>query len=217
MTLKATIVAKNRGGNCLDQVRDGGFDLEDGNSCGFAKHAVKANPRVASLANNGGSTKTMALGRRSPAINSIRAKTAGCRGTIDQRGVPRPQGRGCDIGAFEVVATRTRLRVRHRDGTSGNRLRLTATVRPSATKAGPPTGKVVFLDHGTVLGTRELDADTPDTASLKVRLNAGKHRLTASYQGSKLFLPSTSGPPQADAERALTTNACIPRTFDLVP
>ncbi len=193
LTLKATIVAKNRGGNCVDQVRDGGFDLEDGNSCGFAKHAVKANPRVASVADNGGSTKTMALGRRSPAINSIRAKSAVCRGTIDQRGVPRPQGRGCDIGAFEVVATRTRLRVHHRAG-SGNRVELTATVRPSATKAGPPTGKVIFLDRGTVLGTRALDADTPDTASLKVRLSAGKHRLTASYQGSKLFLPSTSGP-----------------------
>lgn len=50
------------------------------------------------LRNNGGSTKTHALWPRSLAIDA--GDPAKCSGT-DQRGVPRPQGAGCDIGAFE--------------------------------------------------------------------------------------------------------------------
>lgn len=51
------------------------------------------------LANNGGPTQTMALLANSPAINT--ASATNCPAT-DQRGVARPQGTGCDIGAFEV-------------------------------------------------------------------------------------------------------------------
>ena len=51
------------------------------------------------LANNGGSTQTLALLTTSPAINT--ASALNCTPT-DQRGVTRPQGSGCDIGAFEV-------------------------------------------------------------------------------------------------------------------
>jgi hypothetical protein len=191
LKLKATIVAENRGGNCLDPVRDGGFDLEDGHSCGFTKHAVKANPRLASLHQNGGPTKTMALKHGSPAVNRVRVKSPACGGTVDQRGVARPQGPRCDIGAFEVVATKTSLRV-HEPGKDGKRFRFTATVRPKVAIGGHPMGKVVFRNHHRILGKRRLDGKKPDTASLKVRLKGETHRLTASYKGSKLFLPSTS-------------------------
>lgn len=51
------------------------------------------------LANNGGSTQTLALLATSPAIDT--ASATNCPAT-DQRGVARPQGTGCDIGAFEV-------------------------------------------------------------------------------------------------------------------
>src|SRR3954447_7627466 len=57
LTLEATIVADNRAGNCLHPVQDGGYNLEDGHSCGFKEHAVKANPLLASLADNGGPTE----------------------------------------------------------------------------------------------------------------------------------------------------------------
>ena len=52
-----------------------------------------------SLANNGGPTLTHALLAGSPAIDA--ADNAVCPAT-DQRGVARPQGPGCDIGAFEL-------------------------------------------------------------------------------------------------------------------
>jgi hypothetical protein len=50
------------------------------------------------LQDNGGSTVTHALLPGSPAIDA--GDPTRCRGT-DQRGVPRPQGAECDIGAFE--------------------------------------------------------------------------------------------------------------------
>jgi hypothetical protein len=51
------------------------------------------------LHNNGGATLTHALLPGSPAINT--GDNAGCPAT-DQRGVTRPQGAGCDIGAYEA-------------------------------------------------------------------------------------------------------------------
>jgi hypothetical protein len=55
-------------------------------------------PRLLPLATNGGPTLTMALRAGSPALN-----TANCASTppTDQRGVARPDGPGCDIGAYE--------------------------------------------------------------------------------------------------------------------
>ena len=60
-----------------------------------------ANPMLGSLANNGGPTQTHALLPGSPAIDA-----GGPNGpATDQRGVARPQGAACDIGAFELAST----------------------------------------------------------------------------------------------------------------
>jgi beta-glucanase (GH16 family) len=56
------------------------------------------NPLLGALAANGGPTLTHALPAGSPALNAAAAST--CPAT-DQRGVSRPQGGGCDSGAFE--------------------------------------------------------------------------------------------------------------------
>lgn len=59
-------------------------------------------PKLAPLVDNGGPTKTHALLSGSPAIDAGGTSAIGCLAT-DQRGVQRPQGRACDIGAFEVA------------------------------------------------------------------------------------------------------------------
>ncbi|HXP85894.1 MAG TPA: choice-of-anchor Q domain-containing protein [Bryobacteraceae bacterium] len=63
----------------------------------------------AGLQNNGGPTPTIALLPTSPAVDAIPVSActdfAGNPVKTDQRGVPRPQGRACDIGAFELVPT----------------------------------------------------------------------------------------------------------------
>ena len=56
------------------------------------------------LQDNGGPTLTIGLSPQSPAINGA----ADCYGlSIDQRGMPRPVGSACDIGALEVQRNET--------------------------------------------------------------------------------------------------------------
>jgi hypothetical protein len=106
--LRNTIVANSTsGGNCGGTITDGGYNLDDGTSCGFTEQQdslPSTDPLLADqLAFNGGPTKTIALLKGSPAINAIPKGENGCATEIktDQRGVSRPQGSGCDIGAFE--------------------------------------------------------------------------------------------------------------------
>ncbi len=68
-------------------------DGQDGNLIGV-------DPMLGPLADNGGFTPTHALLPDSPAIGA--GSNAHCPET-DQRGIPRPQGVNCDIGAYESV------------------------------------------------------------------------------------------------------------------
>jgi parallel beta-helix repeat protein len=63
------------------------------------KPAVPLGKIIGPLKNNGGPTKTRALPNNSPALDAA-PDDAGCPAT-DQRGVARPQGPLCDIGAYE--------------------------------------------------------------------------------------------------------------------
>jgi CSLREA domain-containing protein len=105
-TVTGTIVASGTGGaDCagtLGEVQ--GYNLDDDTSCGFSKTTdlTNTNPLLGPLQNNGGPTPTMALLPGSPAIDKGGTAANGCPAT-DQRGVARPQGPACDIGAFELV------------------------------------------------------------------------------------------------------------------
>jgi hypothetical protein len=111
LTITNSLIAEHTGGpNCYGPNVDGGYNLDDGTTCAFsvANHSLSnADPLLdpAGLGNNGGPTQTIALLSGSPAIDTIAAGTNGCGTTIatDQRGVTRPQGSGCDTGAFEFV------------------------------------------------------------------------------------------------------------------
>jgi hypothetical protein len=107
------VVSHTGGANCAGStggfIVDGGYNLEDGTSFGFsdANHSLSnTNPLLANagLQDNGGPTKTIALQSESPAVDAIPVGVNGCGMTltIDQRGVRRAQGTGCDIGAFEL-------------------------------------------------------------------------------------------------------------------
>ena len=74
--------------------------VEDG-SCGAV---YSGDPSLDPLADNGGPTQTHALNEVSIAIDH--GNFASCPIT-DQRGVERPQGGGCDIGAYERESTAT--------------------------------------------------------------------------------------------------------------
>ena len=98
-----SIVASNRAGgslvNCNGPVVPGANDIVFGdNTCGVAQ---SGDPRLGPLAANGGPTQTMALLAGSSAINVVSANN--CPLSTDERGVARPQGNGCDAGAYEVA------------------------------------------------------------------------------------------------------------------
>lgn len=102
LTLLNTIVANNPGGNCRDPIATATYSLDSGTTCGFTGTGdlSSTNPNLGALADNGGPTPTQALPAGSPAIDA--GINAGCPAT-DQRGITRPQGPRCDIGAYEYV------------------------------------------------------------------------------------------------------------------
>lgn len=104
MPFKKSIVAGNHGGaNCRYPALNTGFNLDNDGSCFGGPTDRHGNPLLGPLADNNGPTQTHALLPGSPAIDAV---ASGCPPpSADQRGVSRPQGTACDIGAFEVVNT----------------------------------------------------------------------------------------------------------------
>ncbi len=106
LTLSNNIIAGNVGGDCSLSSPSlvTGHNLDSDNSCGFTGPGdlPGTNPLLGPLANNGGPTDTYALLTGSPALDAGNNST--CPAT-DQRGVTRPQGPACDIGAFEAVVS----------------------------------------------------------------------------------------------------------------
>ncbi|HEY2092173.1 MAG TPA: choice-of-anchor Q domain-containing protein [Thermoanaerobaculia bacterium] len=100
-----TIIASNSGGNCSFEEGStfaGGHNLQFGDST--CTGVTVADPLLQSLADNNGTTQTMALGAGSPAIDAADMTLAP---SVDQRGLPRTDGNldgnvAPDIGAFEA-------------------------------------------------------------------------------------------------------------------
>jgi hypothetical protein len=114
--LKSTLLAGNTGGNLIGAFISQGYNLSDDGSgvFEFGEGSMTGNMSNTSagldpkgLQNNGGPTQTIALLPTSPAVDAI--PVASCSGingnpvTTDQRGVGRPQGKGCDIGGYELI------------------------------------------------------------------------------------------------------------------
>jgi hypothetical protein len=84
---------------------DLGYNLASDASCKFSVAGSKNSgaAKLGALADNGGPTLTQEPVKGSDAIDVIPSGKAGCvSGATDQRGVSRPQGAKCDVGAVEV-------------------------------------------------------------------------------------------------------------------
>jgi CSLREA domain-containing protein len=129
LTLANTIIAGNDTPGCggiFPGVIVGARDISLGDtSCPGAN----VDPKLGPLAANGGPTKTRALGAGSPAIDAVPARGAGCP-TTDQRGVKRPNGRACDIGAYEHAPPT--VRIGRASDISATRGRLHGRLNPNA-------------------------------------------------------------------------------------
>lgn len=132
-----------------------------GDVTGFSYTSLLLGP----LQNNGGPNSTFALLPGSPAIDAV----PGCNGApaSDQRGISRPQGTNCDVGAYEAVALLPTVTfdanlgsgtMSPQTGSTPTALTLNAFTRSGYTFAGWGTatgGPVVYNDGDTY----NFDAD----------------------------------------------------------
>jgi hypothetical protein len=108
-----SVVALRQGGGASCSISgsptSNGFNFSDDASCGFTGTGDRQNagdPGLGALVNNGGPTQTRLPQTGSLLIDAIPVASCQADGasgiTTDQRGVTRPQGPDCDVGAVEV-------------------------------------------------------------------------------------------------------------------
>ncbi|MDQ7029820.1 MAG: right-handed parallel beta-helix repeat-containing protein [Ardenticatenia bacterium] len=117
LNLKNTLIAGNVDGSgaapdCGGTMNSQGYNLiQNPSGCTLSGdttgNLLGVDPLLGPLADNGGATRTHALLPGSPAIDAGNPAAPGSGGNAcaatDQRGVARPQGTACDIGAYEAV------------------------------------------------------------------------------------------------------------------
>jgi len=184
--LKSSIVATNlSGGNGYGTITDAGNNISSDSSLAFGSSSLKnTDPKLGSLATNGGPTKTMLLLAGSPAVN---AGGDACL-AVDQRGFPRPSGAHCDIGAVEMGAPAIQTQPESRNVAVGlgaefavtatseatltyqwrfNGTNFAGATSPSFTVAGDQT-QIVGTNQVQVVVTNYLGAVTSQVAVLRV-------------------------------------------------
>jgi CSLREA domain-containing protein len=106
---KNTIIAGNETSDCSGAfISEGNNLIERSPGCSITGATIQWVAHLGALADNGGPTLTHALLPSSPAIDAGSCTDSELEPvTTDQRGEPRPQGEGCDIGAYESPYTST--------------------------------------------------------------------------------------------------------------
>jgi CSLREA domain-containing protein len=151
-----TIVAGNPGANCGNRgsVTSMGFNVDSADDCGFRQTGdqVNTNPNLdGPKLNAPGVTATMALLPGSPAIDAANPR---CDQSADQRGVTRPQGPRCDIGAFELEQSTTTTSPSSLPSPPVTGMRATASIHSSPAVAGALVVLVVLAALGAGLALK---------------------------------------------------------------
>jgi hypothetical protein len=157
-----------------------GYNLESGTDCGFKTpgdlQATEPKFSSSEVQNNGGNTNTLALEPTSPGVDAIPANSPFCANT-DQRGVIRPQGAGCDIGAFEVAPLQA---------IEGAQFSGQVATRPNCGILTPPLPTIEWGDgqtsQGTVgatgiSGTHTYAEEGTFTGSVSYHNDCGEHKV----------------------------------------
>ena len=209
LALQNSILALNRGGNCRNgSVVDAGHNLSFGDmSC--PSSFGSGDPNLGPLQDNGGPTETIGLGAGSAALDQIAPTGAGCPAT-DQRGVPRPSGQACDIGAYEValpVVSAGSIRA-----TASNAVSVSASVTANAGDAK------VWIEYGRgkAYGRRSGVSTTSGVAPATVSIRLTGLNLGATYH-YRIVIASTDGTTNSGdltlAVPLLTSLRVVPDAF----
>jgi predicted outer membrane repeat protein len=197
LTLHNTIVANSAVVNCLNNgsLVDGGGNLSwpDATCPG-----LNADPLLGPLQGNGGPTQTQALLAGSPALDA--AALANCPAT-DQRGVSRPQGPGCDIGAYEAGVEFTSPNITINTPAEGAVYFVGQAVTADYACQDDTGGSGLVACVGTVPNGEPINIGSVGAASFTVNAadNAGNvasltHSYRVVYEFSGLFQPVDDRP-----------------------
>jgi predicted outer membrane repeat protein len=168
-----TMVADNVGGDCgygglppaFNASDDKGNNLDSDSSCfaGLSKPGDKAgiDPLLSPAAANGGPVLTDAINAGSPAIDA--ANGPACPAT-DARGVPRPQGAGCDVGAFEASTLTASIS----SPASGASFAQGAKVKAAFSCSEAGIAALIATCKGTVPSGQNIPTVTPGTQTFTV-------------------------------------------------
>lgn len=190
-TITSSIVAANGMPACAGAPADGGHNisLADATCPG-----ANTDPLLAALADNGGPTLTRKPGATSPALDIAPVGTS-CAAT-DARLVVRPQGTGCDAGAYELAPPSPTLG--DPSAITQTSVTLGGTVNPNAQAAS------VHFEFGT---TTAYGSATP-AQNLPAGVNAAA--VSAPVDG---LAPGTTFHFRLVATNADGTSATSDRTF----
>ena len=167
-------------GDCKGTVNSAGNNIiynYDTLRCTVVGTVILADPKLGPLQGNAGPSPTHALLSGSPAIDA--ANATGCRDNFgavlitDQRGVTRPSGGGCDIGAYESSPV------------------LDVDASRPATKYDPPTDALLVLRYmfgvtGPLLTSGALGGTSTrtDPAAIKAYLDGMRLALDIDGDGT---------------------------------
>jgi hypothetical protein len=168
-----TMVADNVGGDCgyggsppaFNASDDNGNNLDSDSSCfgGLSKPGDKAgvDPLLSPAAANGGPVLTDALSSGSLAIDAANGPACPSR---DARGVPRPQGAACDIGAFEASTLAASISA----PASGASFAEGAKVKAAFSCSEAGIAALIATCKGTVANGQDIPTATPGTHTFTV-------------------------------------------------
>lgn len=179
--IRNTLLANNDAGNCKSKPESQGNNLDSGNTCQLDAPDDIQNgiADLRTLADNGGPTRTRALGPDSEAIDA----GSNCP-AIDQRSVTRKDGDGngsviCDIGAYEAP--------------TGHALATPEpTVPPTAAPTAPPTATPTL--EVTAPPVTSAPTDAPASAAPSADASADPGSSVGPSVGAPI---ATSGGPVA--------------------
>ncbi|MEO6123317.1 MAG: choice-of-anchor Q domain-containing protein [Ilumatobacteraceae bacterium] len=167
-------------------VTSGGYNLSDDATCiSLTQPGDLADNHVTTLGalgDNGGPTRTLALMAGSSAIDAAGT----CALSTDQRGVARPQGVACDIGAFEAAGAVDPTT------TETPTTATPTTEAPSSTLVEPPTTE----------GPGSTPVEPP-TSVTQTTLDSGVVSITT-LPPATTALPIVTMPPFADGQLPTT-------------
>lgn len=170
--------------NGLSQGAAYGDDFQDATNYPLVRIVNTATGNVFYAKTHGHSTMGVATGATVVSTNfdvPTGIETGACSLYVVANGIPSSAS-ACHVG----LATTMALTSTPNPSSLGQAVTFTATVSASS---GTPAGKVVFKDGTTILGTGTL---TDGVATFVTSsLTTGSHKITARYDGSPRFNPST--------------------------